>query len=274
MNDSVATPVFVGLAVGIAFIILFSISTLFLFREYLAPAYPVFPNEENYIPLLQLKISGLKEQYRTDERIDFSVVLKAGGCTYPGIIMIKDLEKGTVIWQFNGTSASSLLFCPIVTNPAGFSMTWQTQYNVEPPITINQTGSYAVIAKHLHRTVQDDFIVIEGSKVVAVTIPEGSSLENSEQNNFEPAVIKVVIGINNTVGWINEDTISIAIVADDKSDPAFYDATYDDTNDRPKVLLEPGEIFEFTFTRPGEFGYHGEPQPWKHGTVIVLHSEK
>lgn len=51
------------------------------------------------------------------------------------------------------------------------------------------------------------------------------------------------------------------IAADDQSDPAFYEAT------KGSVLLPPGEAYEFTFTRPGEYGHHGKP--WQQGTVIV-----
>jgi plastocyanin len=106
-------------------------------------------------------------------------------------------------------------------------------------------------------------------RTVTVIIPEHSSI-STEDSNFQPALIKVAIDVNNTVRWINKDVVGSSVVANDKSDPDFYDATYDDVNDRPKAWLDQGETFEFTFTRPGEFGYHGEPHPWKRGTVIVL----
>jgi plastocyanin len=96
--------------------------------------------------------------------------------------------------------------------------------------------------------------------VVTVIIPQGSSSPSSEHNNFEPAVIKVVIGENNTIRWINENVTSGSVVADNKSDPDFYNATHND-EDELKTLLNPGEIFEFTFTKPGEFGYHSVPHP-------------
>lgn len=111
-------------------------------------------------------------------------------------------------------------------------------------------------------------------QVVTVIIPERSSLRDSERNNFEPAIIKVVIGVNSTVRWSNQDITGHSIVADDKSDPDFYDATADDEGGA-KELLNPSETFEFTFTKAGEFGYHSEPHPWMRGTVIVLpESEK
>ncbi len=101
---------------------------------------------------------------------------------------------------------------------------------------------------------------------VTVIIPKGSSMESSERNNFEPAVIKVVIDVNNTVRWVNEDVFSSRIVAADEKDPEFWSITSDD-NAR---LLMQGDTFEFTFTIPGEFEYHSVPHPHKRGTVVVL----
>lgn len=110
--------------------------------------------------------------------------------------------------------------------------------------------------------------VPDRQKVAIVIIPEGSSIPDSEHNNFEPAVITVVIGVNNTVRWINEDSTFHNFSADDRSDPDFWNTTY------YRPLLAPGDRFEFTFTKPGEHGYHGEPHPHMRGTVIVLESEK
>lgn len=105
-------------------------------------------------------------------------------------------------------------------------------------------------------------------KVVTVIIPEGSSMESSERNNFEPAVIKVVIGVNNTVRWVNEDVLPSKIEVDaDTADPEFWRVT----NSAP--LLLHGDIFEFTFTIPGEFDYYSVPHPHKRGTVIVSEPE-
>ena len=106
--------------------------------------------------------------------------------------------------------------------------------------------------------------------VVTVIIPVGSSMESSERNNFEPAVIKVVIGVNNTVRWVNEDNVASRITAGDETYPEFWRATNDDN---ARLLLH-GDSFEFTFTIPGEFEYHSVPHPHKRGTVIVSEPEE
>lgn len=102
-----------------------------------------------------------------------------------------------------------------------------------------------------------------GKHISTVVIPESSALATAERNNFEPAIIKVVIGINNTVQWINLDVTLHSVRADDEGDPDFYRATQD-------IFLNPGETFEYTFTKPGRLDYHMEPHPWMKGTVIVL----
>lgn len=97
--------------------------------------------------------------------------------------------------------------------------------------------------------------------VSVVVIPEGSDSPSSSAKNFEPSTIKVVIGTNNTVRWTNQDSVLALIAADNESDPGFYNAT------KNFVLIEPNKTFEYTFTKAGEFGYHG--RPWQRGAVIV-----
>ena len=116
-------------------------------------------------------------------------------------------------------------------------------------------------------------------KVAIVLIPEGSSLTGSARNNFEPETITVVIGVNNTVRWENQDVTLHSVIASSEDDPLFYDATKEqcENNEYNNCLvipsknhLLPGGTFEFTFTKPGVFDYHMVPHPYMQGTVIVL----
>ena len=91
-----------------------------------------------------------------------------------------------------------------------------------------------------------------GTSISKVIIAEGSSLESAERNNFEPTHIRVVIGVSNTVQWINQDVVPHSIEADDEGDCDFCRATQD-------IFLIPGATFEYTFTKPGELDYHGLP---------------
>jgi plastocyanin len=109
------------------------------------------------------------------------------------------------------------------------------------------------------------------NEVAIVKILDGAS--NPDNRKFlDPQVVTVVIGVNNTVRWVSEDSTPHTFTTDDGYKDA-YSGLFD-TRERPQdqggPFIMPGETFEFTFTRPGEYGYHGEPHPWIHGTVIVL----
>ena len=95
-----------------------------------------------------------------------------------------------------------------------------------------------------------------------VVIREGASNPNSGKA-FEPQVIKVVIGLNNTVRWVNHDVTANWIEANSSDDD--QDFARETSNFR---FILPGESFEYTFRKAGEFGYHGRPHQL--GTVIVL----
>lgn len=109
------------------------------------------------------------------------------------------------------------------------------------------------------------------SEISVVVIPEGASLE-SNPPFLVPDVIKVKIGVNITVRWVSEDTVPHGL----NSDTGYVDPvsgpldSLEQQEQVPGGFIREGQAFEFTFTEPGEFGYHGEPHPWMHGTVIVL----
>ncbi len=106
---------------------------------------------------------------------------------------------------------------------------------------------------------------INEPKLVKVVIPEGVS----SGGTFEPQVIKVIVGYNNTVRWVNEDNTAHFIEADNDTDLDFYRKTTYANSDANRVdLLEPGDSFIYTFTKLREIGYHGKP--WMRGSVIVL----
>jgi plastocyanin len=94
---------------------------------------------------------------------------------------------------------------------------------------------------------------------ISIIIPEGASLESTSPS-FKPEITRVVVGVD-FVRWSNHDTVPLRLEADDDGDPAFYEATRN-------LIIMPGKSFEFTFTKPGEYGYHG--LPWQQGRVIVL----
>lgn len=105
--------------------------------------------------------------------------------------------------------------------------------------------------------------------VFTVIVPRGAAIQSSEHNNFEPVIIRVKV--NDTVKWVNEDTVQSSVVADnDSGDPSFFMATQGGMcNPTDESDLLPQESFEFTFTKAGIYDYHSVPHPWMQGTVIV-----
>ena len=89
--------------------------------------------------------------------------------------------------------------------------------------------------------------------VVVVIIPKGASL--NLHLGFEPPMITIVIGVNNTVIWKNEDT--------------DWHTAHSNIPEFNSGLIQPGGNFTHTFLRAGTYPYHCDPHPWMTGIVIV-----
>jgi plastocyanin len=122
-------------------------------------------------------------------------------------------------------------------------------------------------------TVREHPAATAAPAVSTVAIVPGASLASAKKT-FDPSVIRVVIGVNNTVRWTNNDDVLSSIVADNAiADPDFAAATQFASRLIPSNAtnyLQPRKSFEFTFEQPGEIHYHSIPHPWMQGTVIVL----
>jgi plastocyanin len=105
-------------------------------------------------------------------------------------------------------------------------------------------------------------VAILPKQVSIVTIPR-----EAQDKNFEPSTIKVVIGLNSTVRWINQDSVPYTIASDnDYIDPhSGLFSTEVRSEEEGGSFVMPGQFFEFTFTKAGEYGYHSVPHPQMHG---------
>ncbi len=88
---------------------------------------------------------------------------------------------------------------------------------------------------------------------VVVIIQPGASVNASL--GFEPTMITVVIGVNNTVIWKNEDS-------------DWHDV-HSQTGLFYSGIIQPGASWTYTFTSPGTYPYDCDPHPWMTGTIIV-----
>lgn len=108
--------------------------------------------------------------------------------------------------------------------------------------------------------------VIHPPQSVAVTIPAGASLPDGDAN-FKPKDVRVVLGVNNTVVWINENINPERVVGEDENMPGGFG--------KIRTLIEPeGGTFAFTFTEEGTYNYLSDIHPWLKGSVTVEKADK
>ncbi|MEM2238449.1 MAG: cupredoxin domain-containing protein [Candidatus Caldarchaeum sp.] len=88
---------------------------------------------------------------------------------------------------------------------------------------------------------------------VIVSNPLGSSRNTSM--TFSPQYVRLVIGVNNTVTWVNEDTVPHTVT----SAARLFD-----------YILQPGQTVRYTFTSPGVYEYMCTLHPWMTGKVEVV----
>ena len=91
------------------------------------------------------------------------------------------------------------------------------------------------------------------ANAVQVSIFPGAA---SYATGYDPDNITVVIGVNNTVTWTNNDNEPHTVTA--------ADGSFDSGN------MNPGATFTYTFTKPGTYMYICTYHPWMHGYVTVI----
>ncbi len=98
-----------------------------------------------------------------------------------------------------------------------------------------------------------------GSVTVMVVMPNG--VGTNQSLNFHPSTITVVIGVNNTIKWVNQD--SVVHTATSTSVPpgaSMFDSG----------SLASGSSFSVTLTTPGTYQFHCTVHPsYMIGTIIV-----
>ncbi len=87
-----------------------------------------------------------------------------------------------------------------------------------------------------------------------VSIPSGAAMQMSSMY-YSPPTITVVLGVNNTVTWVNDDSAPHTVTATDGS--------FNSGN------MDPGQSWTYTFTATGTYNYYCTYHPWMKGTVIV-----
>jgi plastocyanin len=102
-----------------------------------------------------------------------------------------------------------------------------------------------------------------GGKVTGVKVNMPNGVSVNSKLNFQPSTIVVVIGVNNTVTWVNQDSADHSVTF--TSGPSGVQLTAISNAD-----VAPGDSFTVTFTTPGVYSYHCTFHPfWMIGKIIV-----
>lgn len=102
--------------------------------------------------------------------------------------------------------------------------------------------------------------ILRPPQSVSVTIPANASILDANPT-FSPKEITVVLGVNNTVVWINNSNSLERVIGEDVNAPGDFG--------KIPSLIEPGGTWAFTFTEEGTYNYHSIIHPWLKGTVFV-----
>jgi plastocyanin len=86
--------------------------------------------------------------------------------------------------------------------------------------------------------------------------PSGYSSGQKTTYGFTPDTITVVIGVNNTIYWTNNDA-------------AIHTATSDTAGVFDTGNINQGTSAQVTLTTPGTYTYHCTYHAWMQGTIIV-----
>jgi len=98
-------------------------------------------------------------------------------------------------------------------------------------------------------------VIPQSPKLSQASILKGAGIDPSSPG-YSPATITVVVGVNNTVVWRNDDTIFHTVTSTDGS---FNSGT-----------IFAGQTWSHTFTQAGTFTYYFcQYHPWMKGKVIV-----
>lgn len=154
-------------------------------------------------------------------------------------------QTATLTSTATSTSTSTDLFVESLTSTS----TYTTTDNETTTVTASSTST---------STTTTTSTTTVTSPIVGpfISIIPGAST-NTSSPGFAPDKIVVVLGVNNTVTWINNDNVHQTVTSTSVLEPF-------NSGD-----LAPNKTFTFAFTVPGTFTYVSAYYPWMNGTIVV-----
>ncbi|MCH9657861.1 cupredoxin domain-containing protein [archaeon] len=120
-----------------------------------------------------------------------------------------------------------------------------------------EIGEYEYVCT-LHPYMIATIIIEEAKEPTKVTIPTGAAMPEDGQIYYDPEIIDVAIGT--TIAWDNQDSTVHTVTSGDVPEA---DGMFD------SEMMAAGDIYEYTFTEPGNYNYFCIYHPWMIGTVNV-----
>lgn len=187
MDSESVLPVAVGLASGIAFVVMFSVYSNSTFDSLEAK---IIKNDQ-----IVMAIHNLRDAYRTNEPISFSVITKgiSGNlCNYPEpSLVIVSVDEGKHVW-YSPPTFQTAMRCDTIQGidrewrfglegeelPYQSALSFDKKYDNR--IAMQKAGLYRIIATFDDNSVDKEFTVISantGMSVIPEKVPEGTKIE-------------------------------------------------------------------------------------------------
>ena len=183
----------------------------------------------------------------------YSIIINA---TVPGLVNdlthqnfttpAKNNSPGVVVTGRPGNVTAKYTFVAKYSGIYEFVCTYHAQ--------VGMIGYLVVLPNQAYSTQSTVSSTGQAPSSVAVSIANGAGTDTTNKG-FTPNTITVVLGVNNTVVWTNNDSSPHTVTSNG--------GVFDSGN------MAPGQTYSFTFSAPGTYAYHCTYHPWMTATVIV-----
>jgi len=188
---------------------------------------------------------------------------KAPGYSPDKVTLVVGVNN-SVIWTNADSAPHTVTSSSVPTGASAFD-SGNMPAGAKFPYTFTTPGTYQYLCSY-HSWMIGTIVVVGGGgggpaiAAVKVSIPVGAN-DPSKPPGFAPDKITVVIGVNNTVTWSNDDTAPHTVTS--SSVPTSAKA-FDSGNLASKAT------YSYTFTTPGTYQYTCSYHAWMTGTVVVV----
>jgi plastocyanin len=166
--------------------------------------------------------------------------------------------NSTVTWTNNDNAAHTVTSTNLTSGTPSFD---SGNMAAGQSFTYNftQPGTYGYKCNY-HAWMTGSVVVKKGTEAVKVSMPSGAG-NPSGAPGYAPAKITLVLGVNSTVTWTNDDSAAHTVTSTSVPTGA---ASFDSGN------MSPGAAFTYTFTVAGTYQYHCSYHNWMTATVTVV----